>query len=387
MITNKSRENAAGGALEDTAMLPALKTGPSRSVEDLLDNTDSWQLGPEQQHELEREAELGTLRSNLASMAESRGYLENSLRSLTMNLRDLEERLLSKSGQTATLEADLRARVAEVASLRQELDVARGAEQEAQQALLQLGQTLASERQDAAMRQKALRAQHEEVLASVQGLRSEMQGQLETIRSLNEQLEQARREQQQTRAELNGAEERIRAGDIELRNRDSRIEQLGAAESAHKARAENFARRLAERDDLIQRLEQEAESSVAVLEKIHSNLSGQDLDASALPRDSVVRLLVRHEGNTEVAQVLGRRTLIGRGADCQMRIDADFVSRRHALVQVGPDATVIEDLNSTNGVYVNGVRIARRKLADGDEIAIGRTVFRYVLKPAAERGN
>ncbi len=96
---------------------------------------------------------------------------------------------------------------------------------------------------------------------------------------------------------------------------------------------------------------------------------------------------MRNDGNTEIVQVLGRRTLIGRGVDCQLQIDADFVSRRHALVLVLPDETVIEDLNSTNGVYVNGTRISRRRLAEGDNITIGKTVFRYVLKPVAERGS
>ena len=122
MSTNNTRKGAAGGGADDTAELPAVKLDRTRDIAGGLDgtdswaSTDSWKLGPEQQRDLEREAELGTLRSNLASMAESRSYLEDSLRSLTMSLRDLEERLLAKASQTSTLERDMRARARKASS-------------------------------------------------------------------------------------------------------------------------------------------------------------------------------------------------------------------------------------------------------------------------------
>jgi uncharacterized protein (DUF3084 family) len=449
MTTNNTRENAAGREPDDTAELPAIKldslldaAGPPDTT-DSWDSTDSWRLGPEQQRELEREAELGTLRSNLASMAESRGHLENSLRSLTMNLRDLEARLLNKSSQSSTLERDLRVHATQLVELKKELEAgraqwsageaARAADQEAQQAMLleheeraaaleraqvqlaererevgdlqmhiamreeELGVLHETARQRGDTLQQALgaleasyadlRAQHDTVLAGANALRSDLRDQLDAIRALNEQLGQLRGAHEQSVTDVKIAEERIRAADVELRNRDSRIEKLVASANEHKTRAENFARRLAERDGLIQRLEQEAESSAAVLGKIQSNLARLDKDESPLPRDLVARLLVRNDGNTEIVQVLGRRTLIGRGVDCQLQIDADFVSRRHALVVVMPDETVIEDLNSTNGVYVNGTRISRHKLAEGDTVTVGKVVFRYVVKPVADRGN
>lgn len=372
MTMQKTRDDAVGVTSSDTARLPALKLDRLPDSGRSLDSTDAWSIDPQQQQELEREAELGTLRSNLASMAENRSYLENSLRSLTMSLRDLEERLLAKASQTSALERDLHARAAQVAELTLALDAARvqwrdgQAEQAAllqqqqvlqatvatlQSELQQLRTTQAGERQEAVARQQELRAQNDTLLAGAHALRAELEEKLLAVRALNE-----------------------------------RIEQLGASERDHKARAEDFARRLAERDGLIQRLEQEAESSVAVLDKIQSDLARLDHDDAAQPREPQARLLVRTDGDTEIVQVLGRRTVIGRGMDCQLRIDAEFVSRRHALVTVTPDEAVIEDLNSTNGVFVNGRRIARCRLADGDTITIGKTVFRYALKPVAERG-
>jgi pSer/pThr/pTyr-binding forkhead associated (FHA) protein len=49
--------------------------------------------------------------------------------------------------------------------------------------------------------------------------------------------------------------------------------------------------------------------------------------------------------------------------------------------------TIVEDLNSTNGVMVNGRRVTRQPLHDGDLVQIGKTEFRYLLKPLGHTGN
>jgi pSer/pThr/pTyr-binding forkhead associated (FHA) protein len=49
--------------------------------------------------------------------------------------------------------------------------------------------------------------------------------------------------------------------------------------------------------------------------------------------------------------------------------------------------TVVEDLNSTNGTYVNAERISRRTLKEGDIVTLGKSEFRFVLRPAPERGS
>jgi pSer/pThr/pTyr-binding forkhead associated (FHA) protein len=47
--------------------------------------------------------------------------------------------------------------------------------------------------------------------------------------------------------------------------------------------------------------------------------------------------------------------------------------------------TVIEDLNSTNGVLVNGQRVVRQILKDGDEVLIGRSHYRFAVRRAGEK--
>lgn len=65
--------------------------------------------------------------------------------------------------------------------------------------------------------------------------------------------------------------------------------------------------------------------------------------------------------------------VIGRNADCQIRMNHDDVSKRHAILTKRADGTIyIEDLNSSNGTFVNGERITSRVLNKGDRVTITR---------------
>jgi predicted component of type VI protein secretion system len=70
--------------------------------------------------------------------------------------------------------------------------------------------------------------------------------------------------------------------------------------------------------------------------------------------------------------------VLGRGSECDVRIDDPGVSRRHAEIRVhgtGPDAQIlVVDLGSTNGTLVDGVRAAQAPLSDGSRIVLGSTI-------------
>jgi len=70
---------------------------------------------------------------------------------------------------------------------------------------------------------------------------------------------------------------------------------------------------------------------------------------------------------------------IGRGNPNDVRLDADeFASAQHARIEPRRDGVWIEDVGSTNGTYVNGVRLSRpRKLSIGDLVRVGETDLRF----------
>jgi type II secretory pathway predicted ATPase ExeA len=91
------------------------------------------------------------------------------------------------------------------------------------------------------------------------------------------------------------------------------------------------------------------------------------------------RVLVSTEGRTvqELSLRIGR-VIVGRTADNDVQIDSRFVSRHHCQLIVSAQACVIEDLNSTNGIYVKAKRVRRQHLNDGDVVVIGKHELIYV---------
>jgi pSer/pThr/pTyr-binding forkhead associated (FHA) protein len=86
------------------------------------------------------------------------------------------------------------------------------------------------------------------------------------------------------------------------------------------------------------------------------------------------RLAYRDEdGEVRLFEVKRGWTRIGRSVAADVRLDDPSVSRRHALIVSEPDESLrILDDRSLNGVFVNGELVEWGKLADGDELAVGR---------------
>jgi hypothetical protein len=72
----------------------------------------------------------------------------------------------------------------------------------------------------------------------------------------------------------------------------------------------------------------------------------------------------------------GTRVVLGRSRDADVQVDDANVSRLHCeIVRDGPASWVVADLGSTNGTELNGKRVDRAALADGDRIGIGGTTI------------
>jgi type II secretory pathway predicted ATPase ExeA len=90
------------------------------------------------------------------------------------------------------------------------------------------------------------------------------------------------------------------------------------------------------------------------------------------------RIMVGVNGQTIAERDLTPgRFIIGRTPDNDLQIDSKFISRHHAQIITSLHTSVLEDLNSTNGVYVRGKRVRRRMLNDGDVVQIGQHEIMY----------
>jgi putative secretion ATPase (PEP-CTERM system associated) len=90
-----------------------------------------------------------------------------------------------------------------------------------------------------------------------------------------------------------------------------------------------------------------------------------------------VLLAVGGKTMTEAELKLGR-FIIGRTAENDLQVDSKYVSRHHAQIITTLHTSIIEDLNSTNGIYSRKKRVRRRILNDGDVIHIGQHEIMYI---------
>jgi pSer/pThr/pTyr-binding forkhead associated (FHA) protein len=101
------------------------------------------------------------------------------------------------------------------------------------------------------------------------------------------------------------------------------------------------------------------------------------LEAEAEPAPSPEREVVSLVVNGTSHEVVKRRVTIGRGRDCDIRLNDPNASRQHAELRQDGAAFWLVDLDSTNGLEVNGTRTKRAKLEPGDTITIGATRLEF----------
>lgn len=166
------------------------------------------------------------------------------------------------------------------------------------------------------------------------------------------------------------------------------IDQLNEENRSLRAALERTRGALEEREFLIRRLERSESNNANVLGRIQTSIErlggggpigAAGAGAAAAPLECTAEL-VRLDGKHNTTHTLARRTRVGRAPGCELQIESSSVSRHHALLLMSSRDVIIEDLNSTNGVLVNGRKVSRQLLNDGDLITIGEAQFRLSLK-------
>jgi hypothetical protein len=96
-------------------------------------------------------------------------------------------------------------------------------------------------------------------------------------------------------------------------------------------------------------------------------ISAEDLGMEAEREEASLTM------NGRTQRLSERRVVLGRSKECDVQVPDSNVSRRHAELRQEGSSWWVVDLDSTNGLEVNGKRVQRAKLADGDTITLGST--------------
>jgi chromosome segregation ATPase len=148
-------------------------------------------------------------------------------------------------------------------------------------------------------------------------------------------------------------------------------------------------RALEARDVRIATLQEELNQRLGAIQKLNAmDLSLQGLSSKMSDRlrraegaaePAGAPTLVCLTGDAPKQLVLTKKSVtIGRGHHCDVQILTHFVSREHARLTSDGSIVIVEDLASTNGVFVNSVRVERHELRHGDLVTIGETQFRFL---------
>jgi len=111
---------------------------------------------------------------------------------------------------------------------------------------------------------------------------------------------------------------------------------------------------------------EEHESNTGIYDKL------QQIQQREVNSSDVTRIEVRADGEVvqELLFPLGR-VIVGRSSDNEIFIKSKFVSRHHAQLVSDENGCVIEDLNSTNGVFLGEKQVKKYRLRDGDVVSLG----------------
>jgi hypothetical protein len=333
-------------------------------------------------------AESAQLREQLALHLESLQAAKEKLSARSKDVPELQDQLFQRADRIAALEKDQALAAAALADQAAQLTKNEQRREVLECDVMNLRATVAhrnsrieileADLQARQQRESQLRARLDDALASsdpyVPQLRSEIHARDEQVRLLKLDVEMARSHAAEKDHDLQIAEESIRNLELEVRAKTTKLEEANVTVEEWRAVIAESQRSILQRDGQIQALQSDLDKRIAAA----SDSAAQTGEEVAL--EGPARVLIRTDGNTDFVHVLGRRTRIGRGNDNDLVLDTKHISRYHAVFLAGPVHTSVEDLKSTNGVFVNGKRVSRQILKDGDRVTVGRTQFRYCVR-------
>ena len=336
---------------------------------------------------LAREQRIAALESSLgdtsAQLASAIANGESLVQSVAMHQQEIGER----ARQATELQRVLSERQAEIGALQDALNRAAIESDELGQQLAERDASLNARQAEIASQdrellelqeaQAALMQREATLLDSEAQLRNELgQLQLQVQERDKLALEHAR-ELDGVRSTNQALTEQIRHRDQTVAVQDERIANLSA--SVQRLQDELAAKHLEQGASArqIEALQTELHQHVEAMHAIRRDIHQVALQTRRNAGETLVRTLTRDDADG-VVHLLNKNSIsIGRGPDCDIQLRSSSVSRYHAVLRISHDAVILEDMNSTNGCYVNGRRITRQLLKDGDMLQVGAVPLRF----------
>jgi len=348
----------------------------------------------------QRDAEMQGQLQEAQGLRTSVARLQTEIHTSAERVRTLEVQSVQRVSSDTQQQDELRRLRSEIAGLNAALEAARRGT---------LAATAQASSHQAALTQHTERAA--ELAATLDAERkrtTQLEFELATMRGEMDEWGSVLRSAQQERgghlASIAAAESRVRELEQAAVAREQRVRAFEKDSATQSARLRELENELHAAEEVAQRLEADTRNRAARITELESSAEARKASTDTNPvlgeparqageqapgaepvPEGATRLLIHGADGREVVHVLGRKTSIGRTPDNDLQLDAKFISRHHAVILVGPAGAVIEDLNSTNGVQVNGRRVTRQTLRDGDQVAIGRVHYRFVVRKGADK--
>ena len=338
----------------------------------------------------ERQAEIGALQDDLSRAVIENDRLGQQLaeRNAALDARQeiiagQDRELLALQEARATLMQREATLLDSVTQVREELGQAQGALQKQVDLHLSDARSLDAERE-----------QRHQLSIEVGALREQLeQLQLQLQQRDKFALEQAR--------ELDGANSTNRDLTEQIRHRDQTVVVQAECIDTLSADLQHLQDERARQDDLLQEARRElaarnleqgasARQVEALQVELHQHVEAmqairRDIHQVALQTrknegETLLRTLTREDAEG-VVHLLNKSSIsIGRGHECDIRLRSGSVSRHHAVLKISHDTVIFEDMDSTNGCFVNGRRIKRQMLKDGDRLKVGAVPLRFGIR-------
>jgi len=416
---------------DPTDRLPELESASQDGSGDPLESTGTWTLhgsvaeaaAAERVQELEqqlagRDTGLADLTSRLSKKTFAATRLEKELaqardelasfREAAAGLDVLQEHLAAEERARLAVEAERDEQREAIRRLEDQLSEARDSEQRLERRAEELADQLVEAQENCSVAEDRLAgsearlAELEEELAGASRetmpeiQRREFDQAREHAVELKRALATAKDEYDALERERDGLNralqrERDEAADLAqaLRERDQRLdvllERLRNAEARRRIDADM---RHAETprpspEPRLEAVTRQLEEETRLREALERAVAALQAERLRPPVSPLRRRLVRIDpGHEATFLLLPPRTSIGRTPDNDLQLRESYISRGHAVIKLGEETAIIEDLGSRNGVFVNGHRVRRELLHDGDEVMLGKARFRFEALPA-----